>query len=81
MGRRKVSGLTIGEDGILATEAASNDLSIEYVLVGATVADGLLGWISFAVNTPHRTARSSSRLGISTRWSCGYVADGPRYLP
>ncbi|CAN8106041.1 unnamed protein product [Discula destructiva] len=39
------------EDSILLQEAATSDPFVEYVLLGDTVEDGLLGWISFGINT------------------------------
>ncbi|RDW66534.1 hypothetical protein BP6252_10169 [Coleophoma cylindrospora] len=38
-------------DSVLSSEAASSDPMIEYSLLGASVTDGILGWISFAVDT------------------------------
>lgn len=42
---------TNAQDGILLQEAATSDPFIDYVLLGDTVADGLLGWIAFGINT------------------------------
>ncbi|KAH8899891.1 aromatic compound dioxygenase [Thozetella sp. PMI_491] len=39
------------EDGILAQEAATSDPFVEYVLLGDSIEDGLLGWFSFGINT------------------------------
>lgn len=41
------------EDSILTQEATGSDPMIEYVLLGDTIADGLLGWLSFGVNTSY----------------------------
>ncbi|KAK3942635.1 Intradiol ring-cleavage dioxygenase [Diplogelasinospora grovesii] len=43
---------TNDEDGILTQEAATSDPLMEYVLLGSSVDEaGLLGWISFGINT------------------------------
>lgn len=43
--------LTLNEDdGILAEEAATSDPFVEYVLLGDTVEDGLLGWLAFGID-------------------------------
>lgn len=43
--------LTLNEDdGILAEEAATSDPFVEYVLLGSTVEDGLLGWLAFGID-------------------------------
>lgn len=43
--------LTLNEDdGILAQEAATSDPFVEYVLLGDTVEDGLLGWLAFGID-------------------------------
>lgn len=42
---------TNAEDSILLQEAATSDPFVEYVLLGDTVEDGLLGWIAFGINT------------------------------
>lgn len=39
------------EDSILASEADGSDPMIEYILLGDTVSEGLLGWLSFGINT------------------------------
>lgn len=39
------------EDMILSQEAETSDPFIEYVLLGETVEDGLLGWLSFGVDS------------------------------
>lgn len=39
------------EDSILLQEAATSDPFVEYVLLGDTVEDGLLGWIAFGIDT------------------------------
>jgi hypothetical protein len=39
------------EDGWLAQEAASSDPYVNYQLLGATVSDGLLGWMMVGINT------------------------------
>lgn len=38
-------------DGILLQEAATSDPFLEYVLLGDTVEDGLLGWLAFGIDT------------------------------
>lgn len=42
---------TNAADGILLQEAASSDPFLEYVLLGDTVEDGLLGWLAFGIDT------------------------------
>lgn len=42
---------TNAEDSIAAQEAETSDPFMEYVLLGTDVQDGLLGWISFGINT------------------------------
>lgn len=42
---------TNAEDGILLQEAATSDPFVEYVLLGDTVEEGLLGWIAFGIDT------------------------------
>ncbi|UKZ90118.1 uncharacterized protein TrAFT101_005147 [Trichoderma asperellum] len=42
---------TNAEDSIAAQEAETSDPFLEYVLLGTDVQDGLLGWISFGINT------------------------------
>lgn len=42
---------TNAQDGILQQEAASSDPYLEYVLLGDTVEDGLLGWLAFGIDT------------------------------
>ncbi|KAK7736547.1 hypothetical protein SLS53_006978 [Cytospora paraplurivora] len=37
-------------DSILAEEAASSDPYIEYVLLGDSIEDGILGWLAFGIN-------------------------------
>ncbi|KAK3381949.1 Intradiol ring-cleavage dioxygenase, partial [Podospora didyma] len=50
-------------DGILRQEAATTDPFVEYVLLGDTVEEGLLGWIAFAVNsTLHKEVSAAVRL-------------------
>ncbi|KAF2092606.1 putative dioxygenase [Rhizodiscina lignyota] len=41
------------EDEYLATEAASSDPMMEYVLLGDKISDGILAWISIGVNTSY----------------------------
>lgn len=43
--------MTNEEDGILLQEAATSDPFLEYVLLGDTVEDGLLGWLAFGIDT------------------------------
>lgn len=38
------------EDGILAEEAATSDPFVQYVLLGDSIEDGLLGWLSFGID-------------------------------
>lgn len=38
-------------DGILASEADGSDPMIEYILLGDTVGQGLMGWLGFGINT------------------------------
>lgn len=42
---------TNAQDSILAEEAASSDPFVQYVLLGDAVEDGLLGWLSFGIDT------------------------------
>lgn len=42
---------TNAQDGILAQEAATSDPFTNYVLLGDTVEDGLLGWVAFGIDT------------------------------
>lgn len=39
------------EDGILASDATGADPLVEYVLLGDSVEQGLLGWLTFGINT------------------------------
>ncbi|KAK3375899.1 Intradiol ring-cleavage dioxygenase [Lasiosphaeria ovina] len=55
--------MTNAEDGILAQEAATSDPFLEYVLLGSAIEDGLLGWISFGINsTLHRDVSAAVTL-------------------
>lgn len=46
------------DDRLLLADLATSDPIVEYVLLGETVADGLLAWFSFGVNmTATREAR------------------------
>lgn len=42
---------TNDEDSILQQEAASSDPYAEYVLLGDSIEDGILGWLAFGINT------------------------------
>ena len=42
---------TNAQDSILAEAAETTDPFVEYVLLGDSIEDGLLGWIAFGVNT------------------------------
>ncbi|RWA08101.1 hypothetical protein EKO27_g7016 [Xylaria grammica] len=44
---------TNDEDMLLDQSLATGDAIVEYVLLGETVADGILGWISFGINTTY----------------------------
>ncbi|KAJ4396157.1 hypothetical protein N0V93_000376 [Gnomoniopsis smithogilvyi] len=52
--------MTNEEDGILLQEAATSDPFIEYVLLGDTVEDGLLGWLAFGIDTNASSAYTVS---------------------
>ena len=42
---------TNAEDGLLAEAAETSDPVLEYVLLGDTIEDGILGWISLGIDT------------------------------
>lgn len=58
---------TNAEDGILLQEAATSDPFVEYVLLGDTVEEGLLGWLAFGIDTT---------LTKSVSAAAYYTADG-----
>lgn len=60
------------EDGILSQEAASSDPMVEYVLLGDTVDDGLLGWIAFGIDTTLDNTVSAA----ATYYATGGVSSG-----
>lgn len=57
-------------DSILAEEAASSDPYVEYVLLGDTVDDGLLGWLAFGIDT----SLSKSVSAAATLYDTGGVS-------
>lgn len=48
------------DDLILAEEAASTDPFMDYVILGDTVADGILVWLRFGVNPTYTRTISAS---------------------
>ncbi|KAI0442172.1 Intradiol ring-cleavage dioxygenase [Xylaria telfairii] len=76
--------ITTNSDDMLIDETlATGDSIVEYVLLGETVADGILAWISFGVNTTY--ARTAS--AAATYFADGGVANnstqggGPGFPP
>lgn len=51
---------TNDEDGILTEEQASGDPIVKYVLLGDTVEDGLLAWLSFGIDTTYSRTVSAA---------------------
>lgn len=63
---------TNAEDDILAQEADSSDPMMEYVLLGNSVEDGILGWITIGIDTTEvRTVSAAANYG-----SGGGVSNG-----
>ncbi|KUI55714.1 Catechol 1,2-dioxygenase 1 [Cytospora mali] len=61
---------TNDEDSILQQEAASSDPYLEYVLLGDTVEDGLLGWLAFGIDP----SLSDSVSAAATLYASGGVS-------
>lgn len=59
------------EDGILAAEAEGSDPVVEYIILGDTLQQGLLGWLSFGINTSYIETISAA----STFYESGGVAN------
>lgn len=72
---------TNSEDSILAQEAATSDPFLEYVLLGDTLSDGLLGWLSFGINTTLSSTVSAAATlyatGGETNSNSGSSGGGP----
>lgn len=62
--------LTNEEDSICLEESASSDPFVEYVILGDTVEDGLLGWLAFGIDT----TLSNSVSVAATLYETGGVA-------
>ncbi|KAI1426549.1 aromatic compound dioxygenase [Xylaria sp. FL1777] len=58
---------TNDEDSLLDSSLATGDAIVEYVLLGETVDEGILAWISFGVNTTYAKTASAAAT---------YYADG-----
>ncbi|KAI9713191.1 MAG: hypothetical protein M1820_001176 [Bogoriella megaspora] len=72
---------TNAEDSIFQQEATGFDPVVEYVLLGDTVDDGLLGWVSFGINitanySVNPAATLTSEGGVADN-STGSGAGGP----
>lgn len=63
---------TNAQDSILLQEAATSDPFVEYLLLGDTVEEGLLGWIAFGINTTASAAYDVS--AAATYYATGGVA-------
>ena len=63
---------TNARDGILAQEAATTDPVVEYVLVGNSVADGIVSWITVGVDPTKSKVISAA----ATYGQNGGVANG-----
>ncbi|KAB5582788.1 Intradiol ring-cleavage dioxygenase [Coniochaeta sp. 2T2.1] len=59
------------EDEILAEEAESSDPFVQYVLLGESVEEGLLGWLSFGIDTSLQKSVSAA----ATLYAEGGVAN------
>jgi hypothetical protein len=62
---------TNAQDSILAEEAETSDPFVQYVLLGESVEDGLLGWLSFGIDT----TASKSVSAAATLYREGGVAN------
>ncbi len=49
---------TNAEDSIIDASLATGDAIVEYVMLGEAVADGVLAWISFGINTTQTSTPS-----------------------
>lgn len=68
---------TNAEDGILLQEAATSDPFIEYVVLGDSVEDGLLGWLAFGIDTTQsNTVSAAAYLTESGGVSSGNAGGG-----
>ncbi|KAI1277438.1 aromatic compound dioxygenase [Xylaria sp. FL0933] len=62
---------TNDEDALLDESLATSDAFVEYVLLGETVSDGILAWISFGVNTTYTSTPNAA----ATYYGDGGVAN------
>ncbi|KAH8675251.1 Intradiol ring-cleavage dioxygenase [Xylariales sp. PMI_506] len=61
---------TNAQDSLLADGLATSDPIMEYVLLGSTIDEGLLAWLSFGVNTTYSRTASAA----ATYYASGGVA-------
>ncbi|TRX96108.1 hypothetical protein FHL15_002832 [Xylaria flabelliformis] len=73
---------TNAEDMLISEALATGDAIVEYVLLGESVSDGVLAWISFGVNTTYtRTASAAATYyeggGVENNSTLGGGPGGP----